>query len=195
MSLANPVLGFIGVARIRTIVVGVHQAVPFATDYLIVFCPCFRLISEHSRHRWGILIGQNRAQHPDLGFHVVVFRERLRIPSSSHQAKATKARMAIPCNDDMVVDSDTKQPANLDDLLGHVDIGPGWRGVARRVIVDEHAAGGVQLDCAPQNLPRIHRRVVHSALVHDLVGDQVVALVEVQHAELLARLEAIADVR
>jgi hypothetical protein len=143
MSLANPVLGFIGVARIRTICVGVHHAVPFPAHYLVVFCTCFHLASEHSRHRWGILIGQNRAQHPDLGFHVVVFRERLRIPSSSHQAKAAKAGMPIPGDDDVVMDSDAKQLADLVNLLGHVDIGPRWGGEARRVIVDEHAAGGV----------------------------------------------------
>jgi hypothetical protein len=107
MSLANPSLGFIGVARIRT-VFGLHQVVPFGPDHLIVFRPCFRLVCEHSRHCWGILIGKDSAQHPDLGFHVVVFRERLRIPSSSHEGKAAKAGVPIPGDDHMVVDSDSK---------------------------------------------------------------------------------------
>jgi hypothetical protein len=51
--------------------------------------------------------------------------ERLRWPItlSSHEAEAAKAGMPIPCNDHMVVDSDTKEPAHLDDLLGHVDVG------------------------------------------------------------------------
>src|SRR3984893_12151569 len=95
--------------------------------------------------------------------------------------------MKIPRDDHMVGDSDSKEPANLDDLLGHVDIGTGWRGVARWVIVDEEAAGGVQLNCTAQNSARIHRRVIYRPLMHDLVGDQVAALVEVQHPELLAR--------
>ena len=142
MSLANPVLGFIGVARIRT-VIGIHQVVQFGPDHLIVFRPCFRLVREHGRHCWGIFIDQNRAQHPDLGFHVVVFRERLRIPSSSHQAKAAKAGVPIPGDDDVVMDSDAEQLANLGNLLGHIDIGTGRRGVAGRVVVDEHTAGGV----------------------------------------------------
>jgi hypothetical protein len=106
MSLANPVLGFIGVTRIRTLI-GIHQVVPFGPDHLVVFSARFHLASEHRRHCWGILIGKDCAQHPDLGFHVVVFRERLRIPSSSHEAKPAKARMAIACDDHMVVDSDT----------------------------------------------------------------------------------------
>jgi hypothetical protein len=61
----------------------------------------------------------------------------------SHQAKPAKAGMPIPCDDHMVVDGNTKEPAHLDNLLGHVDIGAGWRRVARRMIVDEDAAGGV----------------------------------------------------
>src|ERR1700730_12828455 len=69
MSLANPLLGVIGIARIRTVIVWVHHAVPFGTDNLIVFRPCFRLVHEHSWHCWGILIRQNCAQHPDLDFH------------------------------------------------------------------------------------------------------------------------------
>ena len=74
---ANSLLGLIGIARIRTIGVGIHRAVPLPTHYLVVFCACFRLISEHGGHRWSILIGQNRAQHPDLGFHVGVLICRL----------------------------------------------------------------------------------------------------------------------
>jgi hypothetical protein len=52
-GLANAVLGFIGVAGIRTIVVGIHQAVPFDLDHLIVFRPRFRLVCEYSRQRGG----------------------------------------------------------------------------------------------------------------------------------------------
>jgi hypothetical protein len=37
------------------------------------------------------------------------------------------------------------------------------------VIVHQHAAGGVQLDCAPQNLARIHRRVIDRALVSSAI--------------------------
>jgi hypothetical protein len=154
MSLANPVLGCIGVARIWTLVVWVHHAVPFGPHDLIVFCPCFRLVCEHGRHRWGILIGQNRAQHPDLGFHVGVLLAgamvarwlehlRWRITLSSHKAKPAKAGMAIPGDDDVIMDSDAEQLANLVNLLGHVDIGPGRGGVTGRVVVHEDAAGSM----------------------------------------------------
>jgi hypothetical protein len=66
-----------------------------------------------------------------------------RIRLSSHQAKAAKAGVPILGDDDVVMDSDAKQLANLVNLLGHVDIGPGRRGVAGRMIVNEDAAGGM----------------------------------------------------
>ena len=57
------------------------------------------------------------------------------------------------------------------------------------MIVHEDATGGVQFNCSPQHFTRIHRRVIDRALGQDLVGDQIVALVEVQHPELLAQFE------
>jgi hypothetical protein len=54
--------------------------------------------------------------------------------------------MAIPGDDDVVMDSDAKQLADLVNLFGHIDIGPGWRSIAGRMVVDEDAAGGVQFD-------------------------------------------------
>ena len=65
---------------------------------------------------------------------------------SSHEAKATKAGVPIPGDDDVVMDSDAKQLADLVNLLGHVDVGPGRGGVAGRMVVHEDAAGSMQFD-------------------------------------------------
>jgi hypothetical protein len=43
----------------------------------------------------------------------------------------------------------------------------------------------VACDCAPQNLARIHRRVIDRADLLAFVGDQAVALVEKQDAKLI----------
>ena len=51
--------------------------------------------------------------------------------------------MAISGDNHVIMDSDTKQVATFSNLLGHVDISPGRRGIAGRVIVHEHAGGGV----------------------------------------------------
>src|ERR1700731_1774273 len=83
-----------------------------------------------------------------------------RITLSSRQAKAAKAGVPLPGDDDVVMDSNAEQLANLVNLLGHVDIGPGRGGVTGWVVVDEDAAGGMQFDRSPQNLARIHRRVI-----------------------------------
>ena len=42
----------------------------------------------------------------------------------SNQPKRSKARMALTSNDNMVVDGNPERLCRVDDLLGHVDIGP-----------------------------------------------------------------------
>src|ERR1700730_519732 len=107
----------------------------------------------------------------------------------SHQPESAEAGMPIARDDHVVLDRDAEQVANLDHLLGHVDIGPRWRWVTGRVVVHEHAAGGVQFYCFSQNLAWIHRRMIHRPLMHDLVSNQVVALVQEENPELLAGFE------
>jgi hypothetical protein len=53
--------------------------------------------------------------------------------------------MTVPADDHVVVDSDAKQVANLDHLLGHLDIGPGWRGVAGRMVVEQQTESSIVL--------------------------------------------------
>ena len=78
------------------------------------FCACFRLISEQRGHRWSILVSQHGGQHIDFDFHVDVLPPIVdvgrvwRISLSSQQAKPAEARMTIPRDDHMVVDSDSK---------------------------------------------------------------------------------------
>jgi len=52
------------------------------------------------------------------------------------------------------------------------------------VIVHQRDRGGRQLQRPLHHLPHIDRRVVDGALLLDLVGDHLVALVEEQDAEL-----------
>ena len=80
--------------------------------------------------------------------------------------------------------------ADDDDLLGHLDIGARRRRVARGVIVHEHDRRGRQLERPLHHLAHIDRRVIDGALLLHLVGDDLVALVEEQDAELLLGLEA-----
>ena len=53
--------------------------------------------------------------------------------------------MSIPGDNHMVVDGDPKQTATFSNLLGHVDISPGRRGIAGRVIVHQPTAPSIVL--------------------------------------------------
>ena len=48
--------------------------------------------------------------------------------------------MAVAADDDVVVHGDAERPRDLDDLLRHLDVGPRWRRIARRVIVQQKTA-------------------------------------------------------
>ena len=88
----------------------------------------------------------------------------------------------------MVVDIDLQCPAGVYDLLGHVDIRPRGGGIARGVVVQQDDVAARQFQGAAHHLARIDRRVIDRAAVQDLIGDQLVLLVEKQHPELFARL-------
>ena len=44
--------------------------------------------------------------------------------------------MARPSDDDVIVDGDAEGRRDIDDLAGHLDIGPGGRGIAGGMVVD-----------------------------------------------------------
>jgi hypothetical protein len=72
VELPQTVLGVIGVAGVWTGLGSVHPVVPFGADRRVICRPRFRLIGEHGWHRWRVLVSQNRAQHPDFGFHLEI---------------------------------------------------------------------------------------------------------------------------
>ncbi len=55
------------------------------------------------------------------------------------------------------------------------------------MVVHQDDGAGRQLQGPPRHLARIDRGVIHRALAQHLIGDQLVLLVQEQHAELLAR--------
>ena len=56
--------------------------------------------------------------------------------AASDQPELFEARCALAADDEMVVDLQTEDARRIDDLPGHLDIGPGRRRVAGRMIVD-----------------------------------------------------------
>ena len=81
---------------------------------------------------------------------------------------------------------------DIDDRLRHLDVGVRRRRIAGRMIVHQDQRGSRQFERALDHFARIDRRVIDGADLLQFVGDELVALVEKQHAELLLSANAMA---
>jgi hypothetical protein len=95
--------------------------------------------------------------------------------------------VALLADDDVVVHRDAEGLRHLDDLAGHLDVGARRGRIARGMVVHQDDGGGGELQRALDDFARIDRRVIDGADLLDFVGDELVALVEKQDAELLTR--------
>ena len=93
--------------------------------------------------------------------------------------------MAVLADDDVVVHGNAERLGNVNDRLRHLDVGVARRRVAGRVIVHQDQRRGGQFERALDHLARIDRRMIDGAGLLHFVGDEPVALVEEEHAELL----------
>src|SRR5262249_18035916 len=96
--------------------------------------------------------------------------------------------MAVFPDDEMVVHGNAQWPRDLDDRPRHVDVGARGSGIAGGMVVHQNDGGGGELERALDHLARIDRGVIDGAGLMLLVGDEVVALVEEQNAEVLTLL-------
>ena len=94
-------------------------------------------------------------------------------------------RQAIFAHDDVVMHGDAKRTRHRDDLLRHVDVGLRRRRITRWVIVNEDNSSRRKLERPFGYFARIDGRVIDCAGLLHLVGDQLVALVKKEDAELL----------
>ena len=61
---------------------------------------------------------------------------------TSNQLQPLEAGVALAADDDVVVDGDAERLGGIDDLLRHVDVGAGGRGIARGVVVHQDDGAG-----------------------------------------------------
>src|SRR3954468_11801804 len=59
----------------------------------------------------------------------------------SYQPHSLQTRMAVFADDDVVVDGDAERAGDVDDRLGHLDIGLRGCRIAARVVVDQDQRG------------------------------------------------------
>jgi hypothetical protein len=97
--------------------------------------------------------------------------------------------MAVLADDDVVVNRYAERLCRIDDHLRHVDIGARRRRVARGMVVDQDQRGCRKLQRALDHFTRIDRRVIDRAAPLHLVGDQRVAFVEEENANMFLDLK------
>lgn len=88
-------------------------------------------------------------------------------------------------NHDMVVQLNIESLGSCFQFARHLDVGPRCLGVATGMIMDGNESRRVEDQGALQDLARVDRRVIDRATLLHLVGDQIVLLIEEQHAKLL----------
>src|SRR5262249_21606492 len=94
-----------------------------------------------------------------------------------NQLQRLQTRVAVLAHYEMVVDGDAQWTRDLDDRLGHVDVGARRGGIAGGMVVHQDDGGGGEVERALDHLARIDRGVVDDAALVLLVCYQVVALV------------------
>ena len=97
--------------------------------------------------------------------------------------------MTILADDDVIMNGDPQRFGGISTIIFVISIsareGVGSPG---RVIMNENKGGGRQFQSALDHFARIDRRVIDGPCLLHFVGDQRIALVEEENAELLAGL-------
>jgi len=83
---------------------------------------------------------------------------------------------------------DRQGGARLLDLAGHRDVFGGGRGATARMVMDQDDRGRVLFEGAFHEFARVDWHVVYGRVARDLIGDQPVAVVEIQNPRLLGPL-------
>src|SRR3954469_11048871 len=96
-----------------------------------------------------------------------------------------QARVPFFADNDVVEELYAEGLGDSCNLPGHLDVRRGRRRIAGGVVVHQDDRGRGELEGALDHLAWIDRSVVDRALLLHLVGDELIALVEKQDAELL----------
>ncbi len=91
--------------------------------------------------------------------------------------------MAVSADHQMIVNNDIQRFCKLHDLHRHRDVGCRRARVAGGMVVNEDQRSCAQFEGSSYDLAWIDRRVIDRSDALDLVGDQLVFLIEEQNAK------------
>jgi hypothetical protein len=73
-------------------------------------------------------------------------RRRMAFPWTLDQPQSLQTRMPVLADDDVVVHGDAERGGDIDDRLGHLDVGLRGRRIAGRVIVQKYSLRIYRID-------------------------------------------------
>ncbi len=111
----------------------------------------------------------------------------------SHQRLLPERQKTAVADNDVIVHANAERLCRTHDILGQIDIGARWAGIAGGMVVHQDHRSRTQFQRALDHFARIDRRVVDSATRLRLVREQVISIVEKQNAELLDSLAGQGD--
>jgi hypothetical protein len=85
----------------------------------------------------------------------------------------------------MIVDAHAQQARGFDDLVGDLDVGPAGLGASRGMVVHEDQRRRADGEGLGDDLAGVDRAFIEGAIAHDLVEQQAVLGVEIEHPHAL----------
>jgi hypothetical protein len=102
-----------------------------------------------------------------------------------NQPQSLQARVAVLADDQMIMHGNFQGVAHRDDLTGELDVVGRRLRIAGWMIVDKDDRRSAEFERAAHDLPGIDRGMIDRADALNLVGDQMILLVEKEHAKFL----------
>ena len=93
--------------------------------------------------------------------------------------------MPPPRNNDVIMEDNAERRNGIANHSRHFHIGFGRSRMITRVVMHYDDSGGVKFQCASSDFSWIHWRMIDSSPVLQLIGNEHIAPVEEQNAELL----------
>lgn len=95
----------------------------------------------------------------------------------------------------MIVNGDPDQSTCIYELLRNLNVRTARSGIARRVVMGDDYGSCAQIERPSDDLAHVNLCGIDGALAHEIVADQPVLCIEMEHADMLPRLRTHFDLQ